>query len=161
MVIYDWSNEDLELGGWLSSSRKQGYKELTPEQVEKQLATQRKKEQRDRANRMVQTIQTYASVLALQSVRCYLSTNADEVAGGAPAWSDGGSIGFNFDTLPDLATTRGAMVVKGLAIHEIGHILFTARLGTELRDFVIDNDYSIAYNILEDHRLEALMIGRF
>jgi hypothetical protein len=161
MALYDWTDDDLELGGWSPSSRGKNYKVLTPEEIERQLEIQRKKEQRDRASRMVQVIQTYASVLALQSVRCYLSTNANEVAGGAPAWSDGGSIGFNFDTLPDLSTARGAMVVKGLAIHEIGHILFTARLGTELRDFVIDNNYSIAYNILEDHRLEALMIGRF
>jgi Mg-chelatase subunit ChlD len=153
--LWSWYDDDDDYDAKYPAESEQERKE----RWEKMAAVYKAERQREKANRMVQVVSTYASVLAFQPVRCYVTSVNDENQ--APAWSDSGSIGFHLESLPDLDTPIGAMVVKGLAIHEIGHILFTARIGTELRDFVIEKDFSIAYNILEDSRLEALMIGRF
>jgi Mg-chelatase subunit ChlD len=53
------------------------------------------------------------------------------------------------------------MALKGYTIHEIAHILFTARAGSVFRQWIIQNNLNTAFQVAEDSRIEYLMIGRF
>lgn len=80
--------------------------------------------------------------------------------GPAPAWSDGASIYINLDQIEEM-DLETLTQVNGLNYHELAHHLYTPRKGTELIKWVIDNKYFQAFNILEDQRIETLLIGRY
>jgi hypothetical protein len=80
--------------------------------------------------------------------------------GPAPAWSDGASIYINLDQIEDM-DLETLTQVNGLNYHELAHHLYTPRKGTELVKWVIDKKYFQAFNILEDQRIETLLIGRY
>jgi hypothetical protein len=80
--------------------------------------------------------------------------------GPAPAWSDGAAIYINQEeiTSMDLETLTQ---VTGLNYHELAHHFYTPRKGTELIKWVLDNNYMEATNILEDQRIETLLVARY
>jgi len=80
--------------------------------------------------------------------------------GPAPAWSDGASIYINLNEIQDM-DLETLTQVNGLNYHELAHHLYTPRKGTELVKWVIDNQYFQAFNILEDQRIETLLVGRY
>ena len=80
--------------------------------------------------------------------------------GPAPAWSDGASIYINLDQIEEM-DLETLTQVNGLNYHELAHHLYTPRKGTELIKWVIDKKYFQAFNILEDQRIETLLIGRY
>jgi hypothetical protein len=80
--------------------------------------------------------------------------------GPAPAWSDGASIYINLNQIEDM-DLETLTQVNGLNYHELAHHLYTPRKGTELIKWVIENKYFQAFNILEDQRIETLLVGRY
>jgi Mg-chelatase subunit ChlD len=110
----------------------------------------------ERALRMAQVTEQFATRLTLRPVRCQVAPN-----GVAPAWSTSNTISFNGAQLGDLLDPRVVTATKGLALHEVCHILFTPRTGTDLVQWVLSNKLGNAFNALEDQRIETLMVGRF
>jgi hypothetical protein len=80
--------------------------------------------------------------------------------GPAPAWSDGASITLNakFISEMDIETLTQ---VNGLNYHELCHHLYTPRKGTPLVQWVMDNSFFSAFNVLEDQRIETLLTARY
>jgi len=80
--------------------------------------------------------------------------------GPAPAWSDGQSITFNAQQIneTDLETLTQ---ITGLNFHELSHHMYTPRKGTDMVKWILDNGYFQAFNMLEDQRIETLMVGRY
>lgn len=112
--------------------------------------------QHDRAVRLTGVVQKYASTLCQREVRTRLVET-----GIAPAWSTSNTITFAESDLADLGTVDGVLSGKGLALHEVSHILFTPRSGTEIVRWVVKGKLMHAFNALEDQRIETLMVGRF
>lgn len=81
-------------------------------------------------------------------------------SGPAPAWSDGASITINAEhiTTMDLETLTQ---VNGLNYHELCHHLYTPRKGTPLVQKITEQDLFQAFNILEDQRIETLLVARY
>ena len=80
--------------------------------------------------------------------------------GPAPAWSDGASITINASQIEDM-DLESLTQVNGLNYHELAHHLYTPRRGTDLMKWVIDNNYIYAMNMLEDQRIETLLVARY
>lgn len=80
--------------------------------------------------------------------------------GPAPAWSDGASITINASEIEDM-DLETLTQVNGLNYHELCHHLYTPRKGTTLMQWVLDNNYMRAFNILEDQRIETLFVARY
>ena len=78
----------------------------------------------------------------------------------APAWSDGKAIYFNTSVLNDINDST-ILSLNGINYHEVCHILWTPRAGSDLVKNVIKNGYTQAFNSLEDQRIETLMVSRF
>jgi Mg-chelatase subunit ChlD len=112
--------------------------------------------QKERLIRMTQVIQSFASGFTLRPISVKLVTG-----GQAPAFSSSDRIWFHEGMMSDLTTKRGVASLKGLTLHEISHILLTPRTGSELRQWVQDNNYKHAWNALEDQRIEAQIIAMY
>ena len=80
--------------------------------------------------------------------------------GPAPAWSDGQAIYFNLGEIEDM-DLETLTQVNGLNYHELAHHLYSPRKGTELVKWIMENNYEQAFNILEDQRIETLLVGRY
>ena len=80
--------------------------------------------------------------------------------GPAPAWSDGSSITINASEIGDM-DLEALTQVNGLNYHELAHHLYTPRRGTELVKWVLENNYMQSFNILEDQRIETLLVARY
>lgn len=97
-----------------------------------------------------------ASVLALRPIETYSVPSSPY-----PAWSGSQSIGYGLNHLGNLDNPYSVMALKGYTLHEIAHILFTARSGSVFRQWIIQNNLNTAFQVAEDSRIEYLMIGRF
>ena len=111
--------------------------------------------QNDYAQRWAQVVSKFATALTGQRIDCTLSNQTI-----APAWSSESSIWLSEPQLPDLLTPHGVLVAKGLALHELGHILFTPRNATQWSRTVRAEGLQSAMNILEDMRLESMLVAR-
>ena len=80
--------------------------------------------------------------------------------GPAPAWSDGAAIYINQEEITDM-DLETLTQVTGLNYHELAHHFYTPRKGTELIKWVLANNYMEATNILEDQRIETLLVARY
>ena len=87
--------------------------------------------------------------------------NVEDSTMEAPAWSGASTVTFNSRVIGDLNDAKSIAGVKGLDLHEISHILYTSREGSEIFDFVSDNNYFMAYNALEDQRIETLFTSKY
>ena len=85
---------------------------------------------------------------------------SDDKETDTPAWNDGKVITFNSSAIKEIdeATITG---LHGLNYHEIGHLLFTPRIGTDLGKWVTENDKQVPFNILEDAREEHLLVTKY
>lgn len=79
----------------------------------------------------------------------------------APAWSDASRIWVKVEQsdagdieLPEL------LRIKGLIIHELGHILFTPRDRSGVAKQIHSLRLWESFNILEDNRIDNMMVGR-
>jgi hypothetical protein len=80
--------------------------------------------------------------------------------GPAPAWSDGQSITFNASQINEM-DVETLTQVNGLNYHELAHHLYTPRKGTTFMKWVLENDYLESANMLEDQRIETLLVARY
>jgi len=129
---------------------------LAPRFQSRQYAETEADLQHDRAERMTKVIERFASTLCQREVRTQLVPQ-----GIAPAWSTSNTISFVEPDLADLSTAEGLLAVKGLSLHEVSHILFTPRSGSDIVRWVVEHKLGSAFNMLEDQRIETLMVGRF
>jgi hypothetical protein len=79
---------------------------------------------------------------------------------GPVAWSDGLNITLNSDKLGDYSD-ESLQSLYGVNYHELCHILYTPRAGSEIVKWVIENNYQREFNFLEDQRIETLFVGRY
>jgi hypothetical protein len=112
--------------------------------------------QHERAKRATQVLSSFATGLCLRSVKVSLVKGS-----GAPAFSSASEIWLDEDQLADLTTTAGVASLKGLTLHEIAHLLLTPRMGSDLREWVVENNLHPAFNALEDQRIETLLSAQF
>lgn len=79
----------------------------------------------------------------------------------APAWSDDSqlTVVHPIDNGSILAA-ENIMRLKGLVIHELGHLVYTPRSKTDLAKYVHNDGLHNAFNILEDNRIENFMVSR-
>ena len=79
---------------------------------------------------------------------------------GIAGWSDGKKITFNKDIV-SLLSADDIPALNGLNYHELSHLLYTPRGGSEFVMWVQNNKLGVAFNYLEDARIETLMTARF
>ena len=80
--------------------------------------------------------------------------------GPAPAWSDGAAIYINQQEITDM-DLETLTQVTGLNYHELAHHFYTPRKGTELIKYVLQENLMEAANMLEDQRIETLLVARY
>lgn len=81
--------------------------------------------------------------------------------GEPPAWSSDSSITVVHNIAKGSIIAADSIVrLKGLLIHELSHLLFTPRSKTDFIRKVLGIGLSNALNILEDNRIENLMLGK-
>ena len=80
--------------------------------------------------------------------------------GPAPAWSDGAAIYINASEVNEI-DLESLTQVNGLNFHELAHHLYTPRRGTTFMKWVVENNMMQAANMLEDQRIETLLVGRY
>jgi hypothetical protein len=78
----------------------------------------------------------------------------------SPAWSDDNKINLVHTTESGSVIAMDNLVrLKGLLIHELSHVLYTPRSRTVLAQWVRANNLWNAFNILEDNRIENMMVA--
>lgn len=126
--------------------------------MQQQLTTQElQNAKRDRLLRLAQVFQRANSVLALRPIKVHIVNDEN----GAPAWSGANDVWFNEAKINDSFDTETLLSIQGLDFHELAHVRYTPRNGSEICLWVIENNYWKAFNALEDQRIETLMVGRF
>lgn len=113
--------------------------------------------QQQRIERFTQVFSRVNSVLTLRPLKVATTFSLRE----APAWSTAEEITFNARLLGNLDTPREIASIKGLDLHEVAHVLYTPRNGSDIFEWVQDNNLFFAYNALEDQRIETLLVGRY
>lgn len=83
-----------------------------------------------------------------------------QAPGGAPAWNDGQTVFFNLDLIPDISPET-ITSLHGLNFHELGHLKYTPRSNSRLRDKVEAARVFRAFNMLEDQRIETFLCTRY
>lgn len=76
------------------------------------------------------------------------------------AYNDGKAIVFNAHLLEDIDDNT-IVSLHGFNYHEVAHVLYTPRENSELGKWVMENQYRRAMNILEDSRIERLLIAKY
>ena len=118
---------------------------------------QAEEEKRQKIDRFSQFFNRVNSAFAFRKVVVRVENSPQ----GAPAWSSASEVTFNSRMLGDLKDSREIAGIKGLNLHELSHILFTPRSGSDLVDWVVEKNYWQAFNALEDSRIERLFTTRF
>ena len=110
-----------------------------------------------RLEKMAQIFTRADSTLALKPIKVHVVNQE----GGAPAWSSASDIYFNASHINAEFDVQQLLAVNGLNFHELAHVRYTPRNGSDICLWVIDNNYWNAFNALEDQRIETLMTSRF
>ena len=112
---------------------------------------------RQRVERFSQLFSRVLSVLSQRHIKVAVEHSQME----APAWSGASEVTFNSRLIGELDSVRKIAGLKGLAMHELAHVLYTPRKGSDLAEWVVDHDLWQAFNALEDQRIERMLIGRY
>ena len=110
-----------------------------------------------RLEKMAQVFTRADSTLALKPIKIHIVNQE----GGAPAWSSASDIYFNASHINTEFDVQQLLAINGLNFHELAHVRYTPRNGSDICLWVIDNNYWNAFNALEDQRIETLMTSRF
>lgn len=76
------------------------------------------------------------------------------------AYNDGKQIMFNASLLEN-TDDIGITSLHGFNYHEVAHVLYSPRAGSELGKWIMQSKVKRAYNILEDSRIERLIIAKY
>ena len=139
-AIKDWELDILGL------TRKEHEDQIAQEQI-----------RQERLQRFTQFMGRVNSAFTFRKVTVKVENSPIE----APAYSGASQVTFNSRLLGDLSTPKEIAGIKGLDLHEVCHILYTSREGSEIFEFVRDNDLFMAYNALEDQRIETLFTSKY
>ena len=139
-AIKDWELDILGL------TRKQHEDQIAQEQI-----------RQERLQRFTQFMGRVNSAFTFRKVTVKVENSPIE----APAYSGASQVTFNSRLLGDLSTPKEIAGIKGLDLHEVCHILYTPREGTDIFEFVRDNSLFMAYNALEDQRIETLFTSKY
>jgi hypothetical protein len=115
-------------------------------------------QKRDKLTRLAQVFSRANSVLTSRIVTCHI---VDDKQKNAPAWSGASDVYFNSAQVRNDFDAQALLSLQGLNFHELAHIRYTPRNGTEICRWVIENDKWQAFNALEDQRIEGLLVSRF
>jgi uncharacterized protein YegL len=129
---------------------------ITQSDLKKQQETEAELK-RQRIERFAQFFGRVNSALTLRKVRVKVENSTI----GAPAWSGASEVVFNSRLLGNLNTAKEIAGLRGLDLHEVSHILYTPREGSEIFEWCRDNDFLFAYNALDDQRIETLFTTRY
>jgi len=81
----------------------------------------------------------------------------------SPAWSSTKEVWLNLAEIKDDFTSRSIASHNGVAFHELGHLRYTPRNGSNLVQLIKSQDNSKelwqSFNCLEDSRIELLLTG--
>jgi uncharacterized protein YegL len=114
-------------------------------------------EKRQRLERFSQFFNRVNSAFAFRKVIVKVENSSLN----APAWSSANEVTFNSRMIGDLKDAQSIAGIKGLNLHELSHILFTPRSGSDLVDWVVEKKFWQAFNALEDARIERMFTTRF
>ena len=76
------------------------------------------------------------------------------------ATNNGRDIVFNSNLIEDLDTDT-IVSMNGTNYHELAHILFSPRAGSSLGQFVSNNKMRRAFNMLEEARIEKMLVAKY
>ena len=76
------------------------------------------------------------------------------------ATNNGREIVFNANLIEDL-DTETIVSMNGTNYHELAHVLFSPRSGSALGQYVITNKMKRAFNMLEEGRIEKLLVAKY
>lgn len=76
------------------------------------------------------------------------------------ATNNGRDIVFNASLIEDLDTDT-IVSMNGTNYHELAHVLFSPRSGSSLGQYVITNKMKRAFNMLEEGRIEKLLVAKY
>lgn len=116
-----------------------------------------KQKQRDRLQSLANNYQGADRILTGESLHVKIT---EDEAGPAVAWTDGTTIWIN-GALITAVDYQSIERMNGINFHELSHVLYTPRRGTSLVQWILDNAYHSAFNILEDQRIETLLTTRY
>ena len=139
-AIKDWELDILGL------TRKEHEDQIAQEQI-----------RQERLQRFTQFMGRVNSAFTFRKVTVKVENSPIE----APAYSGASQVTFNSRLLGDLSTPKEIAGIKGLDLHEVCHILYTSREGSDIFEFVRDNSLFMAYNALEDQRIETLFTSKY
>ena len=89
-----------------------------------------------------------------------ITVTADARVGAAAAWTTGDGIVLNSARLNNL-TDKALATMTGANFHELAHALFTPRGGSAIINHIRNTGHLEAFNILEDARIERLLVAQF
>lgn len=116
----------------------------------------------ERLMRLTSVIGKFATTLTGRPIAVHIAdNNVGDATYNTEAWSDAENIWFNKNMIKDLSDPEVVAAIKGLALHEVSHIMLTPRSGSNLVKWAKQNDYMRAFNALEDQRIETFMAAKF
>lgn len=77
-----------------------------------------------------------------------------------PAWTTGAEIFINSSAI-DVDDFDDLVRMHGLNFHELSHVLYTPRAGTNLAQWCMEEGFMPAFNVLEDQRIESMITVKY
>jgi len=116
-------------------------------------------EERNRARieRLTRYFSRVNSALTFREIKVTVESSSIN----APAWSGASDVTLNSRLINDFNNGVNVANLRGLNFHELSHILYTPRHGSEIVTWVNEKGYRLAFNALEDQRIETLFTARF
>lgn len=106
-------------------------------------------------------LRKFAVTVAGRSLDLKIETDPFRVpSGNPPAWSMADQIGLFHKSETPIMDLDSLLRLKGLTIHELGHVIFTPRDRTHMVKTITADGMHKAFNILEDNRIDNLMVAR-
>lgn len=112
-----------------------------------------------RLSRHASIYQTTDRILTNQDVDCLFQKAESDM----PAFNDGKQIVFNTKVIntKDMDSDDFLLNISGLNYHEVAHILWTPRQNSEFMKQVVESELLVAFNVLEDNRIETFMTQKY
>lgn len=159
---YEWDNgesayavSDSEVNEFIDLEDDE---EVTKEMREaaRERAEERAREQEGRMRAIAAVYEKADRIITLDPVTVKLLDDAQMPA----AWNDGQNITMNTRMLRNYDDSD-LLSLHGVNYHEVCHIMYSPRAGSDLGKWVLDKGYIAAFNALEDQRIETLFTSRY